>query len=439
MFRVGVPALSYPASSVGCLDTPITRVHVQGQSFSLSSRYKDSAFRVPTLPVDLQPKVSDGNIAGGLSRIGPCYYGSDTHDFHLRDIHARHLAICKSTTVLTRRPQGNRNVPQVVFPNTERDQPRRGQSRSYGPDTSWILASSEYYFLHFEQEVLSDYVRNDTPISLDLLARVTTTHGLAGSFDPDLSPHLGSSPSLIPVNVLNNCSDDGGGDLCRGSFESTIDLSTDPASMGWIDTSQFCFRVNNNDFTQSFDDQWLLESDCLFAVSQNIVESLGGCVLHKPRNSYIRLQWNDEIERQCLDFFSPNNLRRFVDLYWLTWYIHWPVIHKSTFQISEAPFTLVAAMVLIGASYSTDPDDRAHATLFCDVVEEMVFGDDYFGDSAAFSVLNAACLERRLRSLQAAHAMCLYQAWEGHDTGKRRARRHRFSAVVAVGALQVLC
>jgi hypothetical protein len=90
-------------------------------------------------------------------------------------------------------------------------------------------------------------------------------------------------------------------------------------------------------------------------------------------------------------------------------------------------------MVLIGASYSTDPNDRTLAWTLADSVEEIVFTDEYFGDTMGYSVLNAACLERRLRSLQAGHAMCLYQGWEGHDVGKQRARRHRFGQVVAVG------
>ncbi len=360
-------------------------------------------------------------------------------NFNLRDVHARHLATCKAATALTRRSEGNQCVPKVLIQSREHDHPERYLFRGYGPDLSRILSSPECYFPHFEQEVLADHVRNDVPISLDLLVRVTTTHGLAGSFDPDLSPHIGGNDSLVPLSVFESCSVSGANDLCRGSFDSMMDVPMDLSCLSWIDTALLCLPVDNIDLTQRLGDQWLLETDHLVVVSQTIVETLRESVLHKPRNSYIGLQWNDEIEKQCLEFFSPNNLRRFVDLYWVTWYIHWPVIHKSTFQISETPCTLIAAMVLIGASYSIDARDRAYAAIFCDGIEEMVFGDEYFGDSAAYSVLNAACLERRLRSLQAAHAMCLYQAWEGHDLGKRRARRQRFGLVVAVGVLQVSC
>ena len=370
-----------------------------------------------------------------------------------RDIHARHLAACKATTALRRRSPGRQNVPQFLVQTVRNDHSMGDHSRTYKPDSSHINPSPEFYFLHLEREVLADYMRTDFPISLDLFIRITTTHGLAGSFDPDLSPHIISSTSLDSVSVLDNCSECGVNDLSRSILDPMIQLPADLTSMEWMDncftkedfeerivnTSQSFQPIDHSDISQRLDEQWLLDDDFLFVITQSIVDNVREAVLHKPRNSYISLQWNAEIERQCLEFFSPNSLRRFVDLYWVTWYIHWPVIHKSTFLILAAPCTLVAAMALIGASYSTDAKDRVYARTFCDGVEEMVFADEYFGDSAAYSILNAACLERRLRSLQAAHAMCLYQAWEGHDLAKRRARRHLFSLVVAVGVLQASC
>jgi hypothetical protein len=65
-------------------------------------------------------------------------------------------------------------------------------------------------------------------------------------------------------------------------------------------------------------------------------------------------------------------------------------------------------------------------------VETVVFADEYFGSATMFSALNAACLERRLRALQAGHAMCIYQTFEGSPVARRRARRSRFNEVVAV-------
>ena len=172
--------------------------------------------------------------------------------------------------------------------------------------------------------------------------------------------------------------------------------------------------------------------DPLSEVAEEIVARLNSSILNKAPNSPIRLTPSAALAKRARDFFGPHNLRRFIELYWSTWYTHWPVIHRPTFVSPNIPYTLIAAMALIGASYSVNLEDRCCAKLFCDAVEEMIFGDEYFGDSSFYSVLNAVYINRRLRALQAAHAICLYQFWEGDDRGRRRARKNRYGQVVAV-------
>jgi hypothetical protein len=156
-------------------------------------------------------------------------------------------------------------------------------------------------------------------------------------------------------------------------------------------------------------------------------------ITQKPlsQSTYPR-QWSSSLENDCLALFGPSTLRKFTEEYWSTWYIHWPVIHKATFRISTASAALVAAMVLLGASYSPHATTRARARYWADAVEAMVFADEYFGSATVFSALNAACLKERLRALQAGHAMCIYQTFEGNTMARRRARRSRFNEVVAV-------
>lgn len=314
--------------------------------------------------------------------------------------------------------------------------------------------------------MVSDVVQNDMPDSLDLFVRFTTTQGLAESFDPDLSPQMGHTTTASPVfsSFTKSAMDDWPKDLSMFMLGNPADINCMTTQFdGWYETetdeilkepspasvalpitklqmvtdtikpSSLCPHVLESDGSLLDVGPMGPTPDPLAVQTDEIVRRLRDAILRKPRNSDIALQWSPELEKTCSEFFSPNNLRRFTSLYWLTWYIHWPVIHKSTFDARTTPVTLLAAKTLIGASYSTTPKDRACARAWCDSVEEMVFTDEYFGDSIPNSVLNAACLERRLRALQAAHAMCLYQAWEGSDRGKRRARRHRFGQVVAVG------
>jgi hypothetical protein len=146
-------------------------------------------------------------------------------------------------------------------------------------------------------------------------------------------------------------------------------------------------------------------------------------------------EWNSQIASECYALFGPDSLMRFTEEYWSSWYIHWPAIHRATFRASEAPAVLVASMVLLSTSYSSDVDLRELARCWADVVETMVFTDEFFGSATMYSALNAACLERRLRALQAGLAMCVYQIFEGSSIAKRRARRSRFNDIVDVSRL----
>jgi Fungal specific transcription factor domain len=182
--------------------------------------------------------------------------------------------------------------------------------------------------------------------------------------------------------------------------------------------------------------QW--NSDSLTLKAIEIVSRIKETTTLKPRNSTIPFKWSAVVEEECLRFFCPLNIRKFVALYWISWYPHWPVIHKPTFVASAAPCTLLAAMVLIGASYSPDIADRDKVRIWFNAVEEMVFSDEYVCDDPEMITGSQTQLttipRRRLQALQAAHAICLCQAYEGDEASKRRARHHRCNAVVAVSS-----
>lgn len=176
------------------------------------------------------------------------------------------------------------------------------------------------------------------------------------------------------------------------------------------------------------------EYDDTLLVSNEIVSRLKNIIIQKHQSQAMSPQeWNSQLDSECASLFGPSSLMKSTEAYWSTWYIHWPVMHRATFQISRAPAALVASMVLLAASYASDAVTRELARRWADAVETMVFADEYFGSATVFSALNAACFERRLRALQAGHAMCIYQTFEGGPVARRRARRSRFNEVVEVG------
>lgn len=54
------------------------------------------------------------------------------------------------------------------------------------------------------------------------------------------------------------------------------------------------------------------------------------------------------MEQQCLEFFSPKRIRKYLALYWEIWHPNTNFIHRSTFDPMSCNMGLMAAMVLIG-------------------------------------------------------------------------------------------
>ncbi|KAE8399515.1 hypothetical protein BDV37DRAFT_297721 [Aspergillus pseudonomiae] len=158
-------------------------------------------------------------------------------------------------------------------------------------------------------------------------------------------------------------------------------------------------------------------------------------IVHQIRNlsqhSRIMHTWSPQLEKDCIRFFSPKNIERFIKVYWTAWHPHYPVIHKATFSISSAPAHLTAAMAVMGACFSQNTNDNHSAKLWLNGVEEMVFTNKYFGD---LMLQDPATVNIRdvVQLLQAAYCVCTFQITEGSHISRRRTRRQRFSMLVSL-------
>lgn len=148
-------------------------------------------------------------------------------------------------------------------------------------------------------------------------------------------------------------------------------------------------------------------------------------------NSYSG-EWSASINEICRHFFRQHNLEKFLGIYWLAWYPHFPVIHRPTFVASEAPARLLAAMALIGASLSPDLQDREQARFWFDAVENIVFTDPTFHNPP--TELSSIFVRPYIQSLQAGGAVYTYQQGTGSEASKRRARCHLYPYLIAVGS-----
>ncbi|KAL7931664.1 hypothetical protein V8C35DRAFT_329339 [Trichoderma chlorosporum] len=171
---------------------------------------------------------------------------------------------------------------------------------------------------------------------------------------------------------------------------------------------------------------WLFDS--LLPQTQAICEML----LKLPaRFDALTLGDHDEtLEQQCLDFFNPLNLRRFLDSYWKRWHRHCPIIHPSSFNPSQAPPELLLAMVLLGACFTKSPEDRQNARKWLEPAERLVFALPWLSRGTQGGRADPVLTRyNKLRILQSAILVCVLQTWEGSDEAKERIRRLRYSYV----------
>ncbi|KAL6364281.1 hypothetical protein LRP88_02200 [Fusarium phalaenopsidis] len=149
-------------------------------------------------------------------------------------------------------------------------------------------------------------------------------------------------------------------------------------------------------------------------------------ITKKPRNSSVTLQWSPGLEQRCLQFFSPNNIRKFLALYWEIWHPNVNFVHRPSFDPANAKPALVAAMILIGASVSPDVLDVEQAKQWYNCIEEMVFTDEDFCSDCRFTDDTTPWTpSRNMREIEALQAAYMV----ARDIGIMSARHADYSMV----------
>ncbi|KAJ2898193.1 hypothetical protein MKZ38_004119 [Zalerion maritima] len=130
------------------------------------------------------------------------------------------------------------------------------------------------------------------------------------------------------------------------------------------------------------------------ACTDAIVSLLKEVTLSKPGGSKISITWSAAIEATCYQLFSARDLERNLAFFC----------------------------------------DRAHANIWFNSLEELVFQDEILLDDSISVGRSGAGDDnkvwRRLEAIQAAYLVCLIQNWEGSKLSKRRVRSHRRAVVL---------
>ncbi|KAI8649630.1 hypothetical protein NCS55_01463400 [Fusarium keratoplasticum] len=125
--------------------------------------------------------------------------------------------------------------------------------------------------------------------------------------------------------------------------------------------------------------------------------------------------------------FAPQRARTFVKSYFDNWHPHCPMLHPASFDFAHAFPPLSAAVILMGASFSSEKAAMA-AQICLDAAEEYIFGHQDF-----LQLVDPACGEKPLLDatpLQAAFIVVLLQHWNNHGTAWRQIRQHRYPDII---------
>lgn len=126
--------------------------------------------------------------------------------------------------------------------------------------------------------------------------------------------------------------------------------------------------------------------------------------------------------------FVPDKVDTFVQSYFETWHRHCPVLHRPSFDASTTFTPLLAAIILIGATYSSRGYTEA-ARNCLDAMESYVF------DHEAFQQLvnppSSKSATTGIAPLQAAFLVTALQHWDNHHGSRRRMRLQRYADLVS--------
>ncbi|KLP13120.1 uncharacterized protein LW94_6621 [Fusarium fujikuroi] len=278
----------------------------------------------------------------------------------------------------------------------------RSQSGSYPPQDEWPVSH--------DSPSLSLVTPKPTfpRMRLRFLARLTSSHGLANSFNCDnIFARAKTHSGLLQYGS-------------QPSLESVAIAGTPVASP----------LVPIGQQTQPQHQQRLAGQYSLANICGQIVTGA-----FEASSQVSDLNWSNSRKLSCSRFFSPRNVELFLTLFFQAWHPNWPVFHRPTFDPTAKSPKLIAALSLIGASLSPDRKYHDQAMMWLETVENWIFQDpDFSEDSIAQTDDDSqdSQVRQRLDILQAAYGILLLMNWEGDTKMRLRARRTRFPDIVFV-------
>jgi hypothetical protein len=103
-------------------------------------------------------------------------------------------------------------------------------------------------------------------------------------------------------------------------------------------------------------------ADLLQAKSRELVDSLQTIICNKTHGDAVNTNWSKATQKLCLEFFSPADIRRFLEYFWSLWFPNCPIVHKPLFEATSVSPALLFVMTIIGACLSPNTQEQRDST-----------------------------------------------------------------------------
>lgn len=147
------------------------------------------------------------------------------------------------------------------------------------------------------------------------------------------------------------------------------------------------------------------------------------------------------IAQELRFLLTTQRIQKFVTLYFQNWQNNCPMIHQPTFDPETTASSLLAAIVLMGATYSENASERLTAKKMFDLIESFIFSADVYSQDfeiaqsykAAHAQIDIKTDWRSFENFQAGYLMFLVQYWGGTRAARNRMIEVRLGEVIKVG------
>lgn len=229
--------------------------------------------------------------------------------------------------------------------------------------------------------------------------------------------------SVLPLDLMLTENFDG---LCEQAI-----LAFDPGNLDDIFDDD-PFTNDESDGTADFATN-IPEADT-FGIFRNDqrMSSLAAEIFSSPAN----IRKSEEERRSSLltlqHLLSPAQAHRFVSRYFETWHPICSIIHRPSFAVESAPDSIILAILMLGAVYSPNDEDRRIALSVIDYVEDYIFSHDFSNSNGVARPGTSLDNDAELHFLQASFLLVVAQYWSGSESSRRRVSTSRFERVLEV-------